>query len=72
MSEDEERQSYEYIKWRFTTQNRLPSIQEFHAALPDTWDEAAKRGTITKDKFEEIAANCFTRMMEKAAKGMKL
>ena len=44
--------------------NAFPTIVEFYDSLPETWDEAAKRGTITKDKFEEMTAKCFDDMLE--------
>ena len=43
--------------------NVFPTIVEFYDGLPETWDEAAKLGTITKDEFEKMAAKCFDGML---------
>jgi len=42
----------------------FPTVLEFYDGLPETWDEAAKLGTVTKDEFEKIAAKCFDPMLE--------
>jgi len=42
----------------------FPTVLEFYDGLPETWDEAAKLGTVTKDEFEKIASKCFDSMLE--------
>ena len=44
--------------------NAFPTVLDFYDGLPETWDEAAKLGTIPKNEFEKIAAKCFDAMLE--------
>ena len=42
----------------------FPTVFEFYDGLPETWDEAAKLGTITKNEFEKMAAKCFDSILK--------